>query len=353
MQGIHGGDIYTNNIKLDFSVNLNPFGVPVGVETALHEAVAYCQAYPDIQAHELKEKMAEQFGVSKECFLFGNGASELFMGIMHALKPRKVLLPVPSFYGYEYVAKAVESEIEYFYLSRENSFLPGASLLKMLTEEIDLLFLANPNNPTGKLLERGYLKRLLEICKENGIHVVVDECFISFCEGAVSLFSEIEKYQNLLLVQAFTKSYAIPGVRLGYLMSSNHTLVQSIAKQLPEWNLSVFAQKAGIACVEETAYLAETVAYVQREREYLTDGLKKLGVHVFSGAGNFILFYTEMPLYEQLLKGGILIRDCRNFRGLSEGYYRIAVKKREENEILLREIGECFAENRIVIAGGN
>ena len=127
--------------------------------------------------------------------------------------------------------------------------------------------------------------------------MVVDECFISFCEGAVSLISEIEKYQNLLLVQAFTKSYAIPGVRLGYLMSSNHTLVQSIAKQLPEWNLSVFAQKAGIACVEETAYLAETVAYVQREREYLTDGLKKLGVHVFSGAGNFILFYTEMPLY--------------------------------------------------------
>ena len=343
MQGIHGGDIYTNTVKLDFSVNVNPFGIPKGVEDALHQAVVRCQQYPDIRAFELKEAVAKQLAVPKEYLLFGNGASEVFMGIMHALKPRKVLIPVPSFYGYQYVAEAVESKIRYFSMEKENSFLLGEKLLEALTEDIDVLFLANPNNPTGKRLERDYLREVLAICREKGIYVVLDECFISFCEGDVSLVSEIAEYPNLLLVQAFTKLYAIPGVRLGFLISSNKILLQKIARQLPEWNLSVFAQEAGIACVKEKAFVEQTVEYVQKERAFLTEQLQKMGLEVFDGEGNFILVYTEKPLYELLLERGILIRDCQNFKGLTKGYYRIAVKSREENKILLREIGECFA----------
>mgnify|MGYP003498947967 CR=1 FL=1 len=128
MQGIHGGDIYTNTVKLDFSVNVNPFGIPKGVEDALHQTVVRCQQYPDIRAFELKEAVAKQLAVPKEYLLFGNGASEVFMGIIHALKPRNVLIPIPSFYGYQYVAEAVESEIIYFSMEKENSFLPGKEL---------------------------------------------------------------------------------------------------------------------------------------------------------------------------------------------------------------------------------
>ena len=343
MQSIHGGDIYTNKVKFDFSVNVNPLGIPKGVEDALHQAVVRCREYPDIQAFELKEAVAKQLAVPKEYLLFGNGASEVFMGIMHALKPRKVLIPVPSFYGYQYVAEAVESKIRYFSMEKENSFLLGEKLLEALTEDIDVLFLANPNNPTGKRMERDYLREVLAICREKGIYVVLDECFISFCEGDVSLVSEIAEYPNLLLVQAFTKLYAIPGVRLGFLISSNKILLQKIARQLPEWNLSVFAQEAGIACVKEKAFVKQTVEYVKKERAFLTEQLQKMGLEVFDGEGNFILVYTEKPLYELLLERGILIRDCQNFKGLTKGYYRIAVKSREENKILLREIGECFA----------
>ena len=343
MQGIHGGDIYTNKVKLDFSVNVNPLGIPKGVEDAMHQAVVLCQQYPDIRALELKEAVAKQLAVPKEYLLFGNGASEVFMGIMHTIKPRKVLIPIPSFYGYQYVTEAVESEIKYLFLEKENSFFPGEKLLEALTEGIDILFLANPNNPTGKLLERDYLREVLAICREKGIYVVLDECFISFCEGDVSFVSEIEEYPNLLLVQAFTKLYAIPGVRLGFLVSSNKGLIQKIAKQLPEWNLSVFAQEAGIACVKEKAFVEQTVEYVQKERAFFTEQLQKMGLEVFAGEGNFILIYTQVPLYELLLERGILIRDCQNFKGLSKGYYRIAVKSREDNKILLREIGECLA----------
>ena len=124
MQGIHGGDIYTNKVKLDFSVNVNPLGIPKGVEDAMYQAVVRCQQYPDIRALELKEAVAKQLAVPKEYLLFGNGASEVFMGIMHTIKPRKVLIPIPSFYGYQYVTEAVESEIKYLFLEKENSFFP-------------------------------------------------------------------------------------------------------------------------------------------------------------------------------------------------------------------------------------
>ena len=353
MESIHGGDIYRNKVQFDFSVNVNPLGIPEEVEDALKKAIKQCHVYPDIQHLELKETVAKQFAVPKEYLVFGNGASEIFMGIMHAIRPRTVLIPVPSFYGYEYAAEAVESKIKYLPLKSETFFVPGEELLEELTEEINLLFLTNPNNPTGKRLEKQYLEQVLTICKEKSIYVVLDECFIPFCEKGASFVTELETYPNLLLVQAFTKIYAIPGVRLGFLMNSNKALIQKIEKQLPEWNLSVFAQKAGIACVQQQDYIEKTVAYVKKERAFLMDGLEKLGILTFSGEGNFILFYTELPFYDWLLEKGILIRDCKNFRGLAKGYYRIAVKTREENKILLKEIGECIASNRTFITGRN
>lgn len=353
IQSIHGGDIYQNKVKWDFSVNVNPLGVPKEIENALYKAVGRCQEYPDIQALALKEAVSKQLAVPKQYLLFGNGASEIFMGLVHAMKPKKILIPVPSFWGYEYVAKAEGSEIQYFLLKKENFFLPGEELFHILSEDIDLLFLANPNNPTGQLLEHQYLQNLLNLCRKQGIYVVLDECFIGFCKEEKSFISKIEEYPNLILIQAFTKIYSIPGVRLGFMISSNEELVEKIARHLPEWNLSVFAQEAGIACVKQKSYIEKTVEYVEKERIFLAERLQMMGIQVCSGVGNFILIYTEIPLYKLLLERGILIRDCQNFRGLSKGYYRIAVKCREHNEILLREIGECFAENRTVIAGRN
>ena len=235
MSGIHGGDIYRNQVEIDFSVNINPLGMPEGVETALHEAVGRCYKYPDISSEKLKKAVSSAMAVKEAYILFGNGASEIFMGILHAVKPEKVLIPVPSFYGYEHAAEAVESEIIYFPLKEEKEFSPEEDLLEVLTEDIDLLFLANPNNPTGKLMSREYLKRLLTICREKKILVVLDECFIEYCGSKYSMLAELEEYDNLMLVRAFTKIYAIPGVRLGYLLCSNTALLEGIRRQLPEW----------------------------------------------------------------------------------------------------------------------
>lgn len=342
VKGIHGGDVYRNHVNIDFSVNINPLGMPDGVEMALRDAIGQCSEYPDMMAENLKKTVSSALAVREEDLLFGNGASEIFMAIIHAIIPRKVMIPIPSFYGYEYASEAVDSDIVYFPMKESEDFILNEKFLELLTEDIDVLFLANPNNPTGKLMNREYLRKLLKTCKNKNIWVVLDECFIEFCGNEFSMLTEIEEHDNLLLVRAFTKIYAIPGVRLGYLLCCNTDLVDKIRKQLPEWNLSTFAQEAGIACVSQSTFVAKTVDYVKKEREFLFDCLKQLGMSVFSGEANFILVYSEKPLYEKLLRGGILIRDCENFRGLSKGYYRIAVKSRKDNEILLKAIGELY-----------
>lgn len=342
MQTIHGGDIYRNQIQIDFSVNINPLGIPQDVKEALHQAVDFATQYPDMEAEQLKEALSRELRLPKTYFLPGNGASELFLGIMHALRPKKVILPIPSFYGYEYAIKAVGSEIRYVSFTKESDFLPGTEVLSALQEDAELLFLANPNNPTGKRMESGYLETVLERCKEKNIYVVLDECFIEFCEQGNSMVQKLDTYPNLLIVRAFTKTYAIPGVRLGYLMCSDEELLNQIRRQLPEWNLSGFAQAAGVVCLQQHEYLKRTVESVTAERKILTEKLQNLGVQVVQSDANFILFYSEKPLYEELLQKGILIRDCKNFKGLSAGYYRVAVRSKKENEILEKAIGECI-----------
>lgn len=341
---IHGGDIYRNQVVLDFSVNVNPLGIPDTVRQALHDAAERCEAYPDIQAEGLRRAVSDMLQVKKEWLLFGNGASELFMAVVHALRPKQVVIPVPSFYGYEYAANAAAADIHYYFMKEEDGFLPGEALFSVLDEKRDLLFLANPNNPTGRRLEREYLLRLLRYCRGKKITVVLDECFIEFCEGQESVIDVIAEFPNVILIRAFTKIFSIPGVRLGYLVCSDQNLCQKVKQQLPEWNVSVFAQMAGTACAKEAEFRLKTAGYIAGERKLLTERLKcaadSFSCKIYPGSANFILLYCAYPLYERLLERGILIRDCSNFKGLGEGYYRIAVRTREENERLWKVIGE-------------
>lgn len=340
MKGIHGGDIYGNHVKMDFSVNVNPLGVPKKVKKALYEAAELCATYPDIEAGKLRDAVSHMLSVEKEYLLLGNGASELFMAVVHAIRPKKTVIPIPSFYGYEYATKMADGEIVYYPMKKEDEFGMTEEILQVLTEETNLLFIANPNNPTGKLINPVLLQKVLCHCKEKNIYVVLDECFIEFCEQDASMLGKIKDFENLIIIRAFTKSFAIPGVRLGYLICSNDKLLHRIKSQLPEWNLSVFAQKAGLACTKQTTYIQKTKEYVKRERRFLEEALKNMGYQVWKGEANFLFIQSQKALYEKLLKKGILIRDCENYRGLSKGYYRIAVKSRADNEKLLKAIGE-------------
>lgn len=351
---IHGGDIYRNRVQLDFSVNINPFGMPETVKEALENAVGDAVRYPDICAEQLTAAISAWTNMPKEQLVCGNGASELFMAAVHALHPKKILIPVPSFYGYEKAAKAAGCELSFYELSKENGYALEEGILEKLTEEVDLLFLANPNNPVGNLIEPSLLTGIAKRCRKQNITLVLDECFIAFTgtQKRDSFCDRMMEYPNVIIIQAFTKLFAIPGVRLGYLMCQNRETAAQIREQLPEWNLSVFAQKAGTAACNETEYVKTSVDFICKEREWLKEKLEKQSIHVYPSNANYLLLKTKLPLYDGLLKRGILIRDCSDFRGLGSGYYRVAVKSRKENEELLKAIEEIRLEIKGMLSAG-
>lgn len=341
MENVHGGDIYRNEILHDFSVNTNPYGMPGTVRKALVDAVAACETYPDITCEALRDAIAQYDEMPAEWVLCGNGASELFNAIIHAVRPKKILIPMPSFYGYERAARVEEAEIVPYFLKEEENFSVPEAFLAALTEEIDLLMLANPNNPTGAAISQVQLEQIIAECKKKKITVVIDECFFPFTEQeSLITASYLQENPHVVLVRAFTKTFAIPGVRLGYLMTPDTKLRNRIECNLSEWNLSSFAQAAGIAAVKEADYVVECAGKIARQREWLCTELQKLGIRVFPSASNFLLLKTNLPLYEALLKRKILVRDCRNYPGLESGFYRIAMKKETENHILLDAIRE-------------
>ncbi|BCJ99186.1 threonine-phosphate decarboxylase [Anaerocolumna chitinilytica] len=372
----HGGDIYRNKIKLDFSVNINPYGMPDSVRLALLRAIGDCDKYPDIQSMDLINSISELTGVDGRFILPGNGASELFAAIVHGIQPRRIVIPVPSFYGYEKAAAMAESfkiinketaiaaaleepvetlgkrpakaammaepEVVFYEMKETAAFKLDEGIREYLTEETDLLFLANPNNPLGNLVEGGLLEQIAKDCKEKRICLVIDECFLDFTgeEEKYSFKRKLREYPEVIVVKAFTKIFAIPGVRLGFLLCSDENRKGKIQKHLPEWNLSVFAQAAGRAACQEIAYMKQTVKFVQEERDYLSEELRKMGIEVYPSQTDYLFIRTEIPLYEKLLEKEILIRDCSNFRGLGRGYYRIAVKTHEENKQLINAVKE-------------
>lgn len=280
----------------------------------------------------------------KEQLVFGNGASELFHAVLHAIKPSKILIPVPSFLGYEEAAKAIDCEVIFYEMKKEENFCLTDRILDVLDENISLVFLANPNNPVGNLVEPELIFQIAEKCRQCDITLVLDECFMELTgkEQTYSFFKRLDEFPNVVVIRAFTKLYAIPGVRLGYLVCEQN-LAEKIRLQLPEWNLSVFAQRAGVAAIKEQEYIVRAVVCIQTQRQFLLEELQAAGCSVFDSDADYLLFYSEMPLYELFLQRGILIRDCSNFRGLQRGYYRIAVKSEEQNRMfaeVLREIHE-------------
>ena len=343
----HGGDRYRNKVRLDFSVNTNPAGVYESVKQALADSIAKAEHYPDQEAQQLREDLAKVLGVDPDWIVFGNGASEILMAAVRALRPKKILLPVPSFSGYQWAVRAEGAEIEYIPMNEDHQIT--ADLLDSLSKDADLLFLCNPNNPTGSYIDHALLEKILDRCLEKGIGVILDECFMELSDDPVgnTCMKGLETWPNMLLLRAFTKSFAIPGVRLGYMLGMDTERNAKIRAQLPEWNLSIMAQEAGVAALKEIGRLQESRDVIFAERTRMVQNLTEMGFACTASNANFILVKSPVKdLYEQLLEKEILIRDCSDYQGLEKGYYRIAVRPKEENDELIREIREIISEDR-------
>lgn len=344
---IHGGDVYSAQNKnpsikiVDFSANINPLGMPNEVKTAIVENIDSYECYPDPINRELTNAISKAMEVEPKYILCGNGAADLIFRLVYALKPKTALLLAPTFAEYEQALNVVECYINYHKLLSDNEFILDESILNVIDDKLDIVFICNPNNPTGKPTYGVLMQRIAEKCKECGVILIADECFIDFLENEeeFTLKKSLEGNSNIVIIRAFTKMYAMAGIRLGYIISSNQSILKKAYDAGQPWSVSTVASKCGVAAISCDSYVEQTRQQTTQNRLFLTKQLENLGFRVFISKANFILFYTESTFIKaRLEEHGILIRSCANYRGLTDNYFRIAVKSKADNEYLI----ECL-----------
>lgn len=359
---VHGGNIYESSADgqpwLDFSANINPLGMsPRGREAMLRHLDDVIH-YPDLEMRELRAALSSRYRLPAENFLCGNGAAELFYLYFFTMRPKRVLLPVPSFSEYERAARAAGAEVLYFYLEENEQFQPD--LKKILQEarrqKADCVILGNPNNPTGNLLLKKDMLSLARGLAKFDCQLLIDESFLDFCreESLYTLRREAAKHKNILLVRSLTKFFAIPGLRLGFALG-NEELLLKMEQAKDVWNVNLLAQAAGAASLHDRKYQKTTKEFIAEEKNYLAGSLWASGqVKVYRPSVNFLFVrlkwarYTD-ELIDFLRQNHILIRDCRHYPGLEKGFLRLAVRTREENDRLFSVWQSFFAakENTI------
>lgn len=327
----HGGDVYRNPIEYDFSINVNPLGMPLASIQAAHEGVVLTGRYPDYKAEQLCHAIAKAKQIPADRIIPGNGAAELLYVLGQTI-PEKALTIAPTFTGYAEAVAAGGGELTYASDEQE--------LLAKMDDSIRLVFLCNPNNPTGTLFTREQILRVLAKAEAMQAYVCVDECFLPFLEekASYSMLPYLAKHPRLLVLRAFTKIYCMAGLRLGYLACGDTELQSRIRAKLQPWNTSIPAQMAGIAALSDTEYLAKTRENLQAERAYLVPRLRELVAEVYDGYGNFLLFRDEPDLKERMLEVGVLIRACGDFEGLDDTYFRIGIRSHSENQEFIRRL---------------
>ncbi len=339
----HGGDIYGEPVELDYSANTNPLGVPPAVIAAAAEALRKADRYPDPYCRALVTALSEAEGVKPEHILCGSGASGLIFSFCAAVKPKKAAALAPTFSEYASAVSLFGGETVLYPLLQERGFLPGEDFLDWLrAERPEAVFLCNPNNPTGRLFPPGLITEVTALCKQIHARLFVDECFLELASGGQSLKGLLTDHPGLFLLRAFTKSYGMAGLRLGYCLSADSALLGRMAALTPPWDVSAPAQAAGIAALGEGDFLRRAVALIERERPRLRASLEAMGLWVCPSDVNYLLFRGPESLLGDLRKRGIALRDCANFPGLGPGWYRMAVRTEEENDRLLAAMKECI-----------
>ena len=352
---MHGGDWAAfekqyGYMPLDFSANISPLGVPESVRAALVRAAGEADRYPDPSCSDLRAAIGKAEQVPPEMILCGNGAADLIWRLASVCRNGRALLPVPAFSEYRAALQANGCEIR-TYMTRESDHFSLTSDFLPVLEEFShslpasgkgIVFLCNPGNPSGVTTDRELLLRILEICAHRGIIAAVDECFTDFLDDPEShtLKDSLSEYPGLVIFRAMTKIYAVAGVRIGYCFCADGELLVEMQNHGQPWSVSHPAQCAGIAAAADTEYRNNVRALIRAERKKLQTGLRALGYHVIPGEANYVLFRSEKNLSRELWKKGILIRDCSDYEGLSDGWYRAAVRTHEENRTFLNALSK-------------
>ncbi len=348
----HGGNIYKASAEtgiplsgiLDFSASINPLGVPDSVAAVIRGSIPLLAHYPEPFAEGLASRLGEHLGVDPGTILCGNGSTELIYLAVRALAPRRMLIPAPTFAEYERAGRLLRGlSFVHYPLSRENGFAIEIEKFIAHMAGCDMAFLCNPNNPTGRLLDRDAVLAVADAAGRLGCCLVVDEAFIDFAPGQ-SVVHDVSKKSQLIVLRSLTKYYALPGLRVGYAVLPPVLKPLLMAHKEP-WTVNSLALQAGIAALDDADYRQKTRIVMAEWKTDLEQGLDSLKIDRVPSAANFCLIRMEnaTEVASSLRKRGILVRECSNFPGLDGTDIRIAVRSREENEVLVKELARSCA----------
>ncbi len=326
---------------LDFSASLNPLGPPESVLQALKGELPFINHYPDPECTILKETISEVLDLPGDFLLCGNGSTELIYLIVRALRPERVLIPIPTFSEYERAVKPLGTSVEYLLSNEEKGFQidPGAFIKKAEAFRPRIAFLCNPNNPTGGLLGRREVLQISDMAKTLKMFLVVDEAFVDFIPEE-SVIQEVIDNPFLIVLRSLTKFYGLAGLRVGYGVL-HPSVMKEVALYKEPWTVNTLAQVAGAVALRDDEFRQRTITLLAAWKAQMEGEMRHLGIRYLPSAANFYLLRFGQDthvLCEELRKRGLLVRPCANFRGLGPKYIRVAVRTPEENKNLLQEL---------------
>ncbi|OAA94745.1 pyridoxal phosphate-dependent aminotransferase [Clostridium coskatii] len=399
----HGGDIYTEGLLkgrklLDFSSNINPLGVPLSFKENIEKALKDVEKYPDVEYRQLKNSIKEYINFSLNYFypmttcsntptsssgskeqlrpwitiskyqgksktpsdaknsvyieeekisssmedtniVLGNGAAEIIDLVISCFK--SICIVVPSFIEYEKNAAKWNCQIIHSHL-KENMEYDYKDIRQKITKS-EALIIGNPNNPNGGVIDKEKFKEILDYCEENHKTIIIDEAFVEFTgKRGCSFLREAQKYKCVFLIRALTKFFALPGIRMGYGLCKNESLIKSIKSKQNPWNINSFAETAAENVFKDKKYIEDSISWIEKERKFMLDELKEIPLFekVYDSYSNFVLCKMKyedcQKLYDRCLKEDVLIRRCNNFKKLDSKFIRLAVKDRWRNERILQ-----------------
>jgi threonine-phosphate decarboxylase len=347
----HGGNIYEAARRyglgekriIDFSSNANPLGPPSSAVRAARKALSLIGRYPDPETAELRKAIARYFGIKSDHVVCGNGTSGLIHLIPRVFRPKKVLIPVPTFTEYAAAVRDAGGEAVLFPLKEHNGFRVEPLEMSFALKGMDMAFLCNPNNPTGMLIPKADMLEIVHYALEHGVRLVVDEAFMDYADSE-SIVKEAVHSPHLICLRSFTAFFGLPGIRVGIAVA-NEAAAAVLREGQEPWTVNIPAERAAIAALNDWGYIKKTRRLIEKERERLLSALRVLpGVETFPCSANFILMklssFDVFTLIQKLGERGMLVRECSSIPGLDSRYIRIAVRTRRENNRFIKAIRE-------------
>lgn len=346
---LHGGNIYEVKRKykkdvIDFSANINPLPISKVFKNEFTKNYRNIFHYPDPQAKDLIRQIARYWKINEQNILLGNGSTELIYLIICMYRPKKVIIPAPTFSEYERAASSSKSKIQFLNL-KEDTFELG----RLKLDKADIFFISNPNNPTGNLLFKSQKLQNQNCCSLT----VIDEAFMDFSpdEKKYTFIQRAVKDKRIIVLRSFTKFFALPGLRIGYLVA-HKDLVKTLKKFQPPWNINAIAQSLARMMLNDKSYIKRTREFIIKERDFLFKELVKIDrLRPCPSVTNFLLIKIEKTginsksLTKKLIQKGILVRDCSNFRNLNNKFIRVAVRSHRENAKLIQALKEILCRS--------